>query len=168
MVAAPTVIAALAVAGEGASEIAASKCGHALSKVRIAVHTADLVHGRLECPHALAKFSEKVGVRSCQDGAAARNVRLSAVQIVAANRAEENLALHAKSVVGGTGRPVTRLDQSSNHLELSAETGIEFSATDRIGYFEIIRLVWKGHGPELQTARWILRSIRGIVDCAVQ
>ena len=112
--AAPAMVAALAVARKGAAKIAGGKTGDVVGQ-------AELFHRALEGVHALADFGEQVGVRA--DGGAAGAGRLAGVQIVAADRAEKNLALHAEAA--GEGAAISGFDHPRDHLELRTEAGGE-------------------------------------------
>src|SRR6185437_9288559 len=111
MLAAPAVVAPLPVAWECAAEIAGGEGGHAILQ-------PELLHGLLKSKERLAQFGEQIGVGA--DHHVAGGVRvvtgLAAVQIVAANLTEENLAFHAKTV-GRTSRgPMAGFNQARDHF----------------------------------------------------
>ena len=114
--AAPPVVAALAVARESAAEIAAREAGHALRK-------AELFHRALEGIHGLAQFRKEVGMRSQEDitGVIGAVVGLAGMQIVTADLDEKDLAFHAKTAVGG--RCAAGSDQTRHHLKLRTQRG---------------------------------------------
>ena len=112
MMAAPTVIGALAVAGERAAKIARGEC-------RDIIGQAELFHRALKDVHALAQFGEEVGMRT--NGGRASSGRLSGVQIVTADLAEEDLTFHVEAGIRRTGRAASGFDQARDHLQLRAE-----------------------------------------------
>src|SRR5215472_12515827 len=110
MVAPPTVVATLAIAGESAAGIAAGKSGDVAGE-------PELFHSPLERQQALTDLGQKVRVRaSSRVRNAAGNCGLATMQIIPAGPAKEDLAPHTEA----TGRcaPVARFDQTSNHFKL--------------------------------------------------
>ena len=81
-----------------------------------------------------------------KDGAPGGLIGLSTVKVIAADLAEEDLALHAKAATDGG--PVTGFNEAGDHLELRAEGGVEFSAARGRGDLESPR-AREGRGPEL-------------------
>ena len=100
--AAPTVIAARCIGRECPAKVAAGESGDALGEASIAVrwHKANLVHRSLKCIHALAQLSEKISVRAGQGGTVSGKISLASVEIVATDRTEEDLPLHAEAAIG--------------------------------------------------------------------
>ena len=162
MVAAPAVVAALAVGRESPSEVTAGKGGNALGEIGIAMKGSDLIHGALEGVHTLAQLGEQVGMGAIKDGTANWCVGLSAVKIVAADLAEEYLAPHAEA---DGRRPVPGFDKSGDHLELRPEGRIEFGAAGRGDYLKGPRSRER-RGPKL--CRWRGRGIGGSQDRSIQ
>src|SRR5204863_5157870 len=100
----PTVIAAVAVAGEGPAEIArGERCD--------IVREAELFHRALEREHALAEFSKEVGVRT--HGGLTRAGRLACMQIITADLAEKDLAFHSETTAGGAA--ISGFDEPGDH-----------------------------------------------------
>src|ERR1043166_9479421 len=115
VVAARAMVGALAVAWEGAPEIAARKGGDPLVEIGIAALSPDLFHRSLECEQALADLGQEVGMGAGGGGCG----YLVGMGVVAANSAEENLSLHSKAASGDTA--AASLDEAGDHLELRAE-----------------------------------------------
>src|ERR1019366_10110958 len=134
VMAAPAVVAALTVPRERPAKITAREGGDALREARITVEHTDLVHGALEGIQALAELGEQVGMRAIKNGAAGGLIGLFAVQVVGADLAEKDLALHAKAAADGG--PVTGFNEAGDHLELRAKRGVEFGAAGRRGDLE--------------------------------
>src|ERR1017187_7537332 len=85
-------------------------------------------------------------MRAIKHGAAGRLISLSAVEVIAADLAKEDLALHAEPAADGG--PVTGLNEAGDHLELRAEGGVEFGAAGGRSDLEDSR-ARKGRRPEL-------------------
>src|SRR5579871_2350938 len=105
--AAPPMIAALPVAGEGAAEVAGGEG-------RDVFREAQLLHRTLECQHRLAQLGQKVRMRT--DGGLTWSRSLVGVQIVTTYLAEKDLSPHAESAGGRA--TVARLNQTRGHLQL--------------------------------------------------
>src|SRR6516164_9561455 len=88
---APTVIAALAIAGKGAPKITGGKGGDI-------VREAQLFHRALKRQQALTQFGQQVRMRA--DSRIGRTRRLVCMQVIAAHPTEEDLSFHTKSSVG--------------------------------------------------------------------
>ena len=111
MMAAPAVIAPLPVARERAAEIAGGER-------RDAVLQSQLLHRLLEHHQRLAQFREQIRVRANDDVAWVVRIvaGLAAMQIVAADLAKENLALHAESVARAASGARTGFDEPRDHF----------------------------------------------------
>src|SRR5207302_10517397 len=107
MVAAPTMVAAIAVAGEGPAKIAGGKGGHIARQTQ-------LFHRALEGKHALAQFRQQIRMRT--NRGLARAGRLAGMQIVAADFAEKYLPFHSESAISDV--PVAGFDQPRYHPKL--------------------------------------------------
>jgi len=97
VVAAPAVVAALAVGGKVRPKSLQVKAVTRLGEVGSAVEHANLVHGALEGGQALTELGEQVGMGAIKDGAAGGLVGLSTVEVVTADLAKKDLALSCRS-----------------------------------------------------------------------
>ena len=81
------------------------------------VRQAQLFHRALKGVHALAEFGEEIGVRSRRG--VGGSGRLTGVRVVAADLAEEYLALHAEAAVACAAR--AGFDEAGDHSQLAGE-----------------------------------------------
>ena len=115
VVGAPAVVGALAVAGEGAPEVAGGEADDFVDEVAAAICAAcDLLDAGLECADGFAEFVEQIGVGAEKWVAGVCGVAdLGGVGVVAADGDEEDLPFDLEGVASG--------DEAGDHFELVAE-----------------------------------------------